>query len=248
MNESTKMVPWKEAMQGKVKEQAAAEKVTGTFISLKSGVMSYGGLPVQGNKADMIVLESIHENTYYPDKYGTTENQSPTCYAFSLTGIGMVPHPEAAKPQAKTCAECPRLKWGTADNGAGKGKACSERRRLGVVPASSVESVEAIDAASVAYIRVPVTSVKHWSAYVQNVLAKTDMPVFGSITNVALVPDAKTQIKLTFTHVATIKDDELLEALYKRAAIETTMIDFPYPKPQDGESEAVPAKKQKSKF
>lgn len=247
----TKVVPWKEKLQEKVKMQQQQEKAQGgQFISIKSGVMSYGGLPVQGNKADMVVLESIFENSFYPDKYGTTDNTSPACYAFSPTGgEDMAPHPDAEHPQSKTCRECPQNRYGSADGGRGKGKACANRRRLAVISAASVSSAEEINNAPTAYLRVPPTSTRYWSAYVQNVLARTDMPFFASITNIGVVPDPKTTMRCIFTHVAEVKDDELLEALYRRAAAEASLIDFPYPKSATGdEPEAPAAKPKKGKF
>jgi len=248
MEAGTKVIPWKEKLGEKIKQQQEAEKGTGgQFISLKSGVMSYGGMPVQGNKCDVVVLESIHENAFYPDKYGTTDNTSPACFAFSVDGgDAMAPHPDAEHKQAKTCKECPNNKWGSADGGRGKGKACGNRRRLAVIPAGECNTAEAISNAPVAYLRVPPTSTRFWGAYVQNVIAKTDLPFFASITNVALLPDPKTQMKLNFTHTATITDDELLEALYRRAAAEATLIDFPYPKNVGGEE--APKPKAKTKF
>jgi hypothetical protein len=162
----------------------------------------------------------------------------------------MAPHPEAEKPQSKTCKACPNNKYGSADGGRGKGKACSNRRRLAVISAASVSSAEEINNAPTAYLRVPPTSTRYWSTYVQNVLAKTDMPFFASITNIGVVPDAKTTMRVNFVHVAEIKDDELLEALYRRAAAEATLLDFPYPKSaSDNTPESQPAKKAtKGKF
>jgi hypothetical protein len=249
MEAATKVVPWKEKLGEKVKQQQEQEKGTGgQFISLKSGVMSYGGMPVQGNKCDVVALESVHENAYYPDKYGTTDNTSPACYAFSINGDeNMAPHPEAEFPQSKTCKTCKHNVFGSADNGRGKGKACSNRRRIAVIPAAECNTAEAIMAAPVAYLRPPPTSVRNWAAYVQNVLLKTEMPLFAQITNVALVPDPKTQIKLLFNHVGTVNDDALLEALYRRAAAEATLIDFPYPKSAGG-AEPPKAVKPKTKF
>ena len=244
----TKVVPWKEKLQEKVKAQQEAEKAQGgQFISIKSGVMSYGGLPVQGNKADMVVLESVFENAFYPDKFGTSDNTSPACYAFSTSGgPDMAPHPDAEHPQSKTCRECPHNKFGSADGGRGKGKACANRRRLAVISAAAVSSAEEVNNAPTAYLRVPPTSTRYWSAYVQNVLARTDMPFFASITNIGVVPDPKTTMRVNFTHVAEIKDDELLEALYRRAAAEASLIDFPYPR-SAGE-DAPEAKPRKGKL
>jgi hypothetical protein len=242
MSDEGKVVLWKEKLAEKVKAQQQQEKAQGgQFISIKSGVMSYGGLPVQGNKADMIVLESIFENAYYPDKYGTTDNTSPACYSFSSDGVDMAPHPDAEHPQSKTCKTCKMNEFGTADSGRGKGKACANRRRLAVISAAAVTSAAEVSAAPTAYFRVPPTSTRYWSSYVQNLLAKTDMPFFASITSVGVVPDAKTQLRCVFSHVAEITDDELLEALYRRAAAESTLIDFPYPKSATEEPAKAPA-------
>lgn len=252
MTEQTKVIPWKEKLAEKVKAQQQQEKSAGgQFISIRSGVMSYGGLPVQGNKADMIVLESIFENSFYPEKYGTSDNTSPACYAFSVDGgDDMAPHPEAEHPVAKTCKVCPNNKFGSADGGRGKGKACANRRRLAVISAAAVTSPDEISNAPTAYMRVPPTSTRYWSTYVQNVLAKTEMPFFASITNIGVIPDAKTTMRVNFVHVAEVKDDELLEALYRRAAAEAQLIDFPYPKSAapDAAAKAAATPTRKGKF
>jgi len=57
-------------------------------------------------------------------------------------------------------------------------------------------------------------------------------------------------MRVNFVHVAEVKDDELLEALYRRAAAEAQLIDFPYPKSAapDAPAKAAATPTRKGKF
>ncbi len=89
---------------------------------------------------------------YYATGYQEGEALKPTCYSNS----GVEPEADSQEPQAKKCAVCVHNQWGSrvTDNG-GKGKACSDSRRLAVatldapadpmllrVPAASMRALE----------------------------------------------------------------------------------------------------------
>ena len=86
-----------------------------------------------------VIIVGINPNrskTYYEETYseGNSDNK-PTCYSLK----GDRPEEDAVEPQAKSCAVCPKNQWGSriSDNGS-KGKACSDRMRLAVVPAGQI--------------------------------------------------------------------------------------------------------------
>jgi hypothetical protein len=132
----------------------------------------------------------------------------------------MGPSDRAEGKQHDTCEGCPKNEWGSATNG-GKGKACRETRRLLVIPADSIGSVEAVKAAEVAALRPPVTSLKNYSTYVQTVATTLKRPPLAVISEIAVVPDAKTQFKVTFSLIKAIEDSAVISALMERAKIET---------------------------
>ena len=246
-NLPTKFDPakWSDKFRDIAAEQRKTERASGAFFSTKSGQLSFQGAPIPGNSMDVVVLESIHERTFYSEKYGQGENTSPACYSFSQTGEDMTPHPEAAAPQSKTCKGCPHDKWKSADNG--RGKACREGRRLALLSAADLTDPDKVVGATVGYLRLPVTSVRGFSAYVQAVVGGTDLPLFCSVTRVKVVPDAKTQIKVVFERVASLDSDAIVETVFQRATAEAENIAFPYPRP-DMDAEPATPKKSSKKF
>jgi hypothetical protein len=230
---------WTERLKLDAEKQRKAERSTASFFSIKAAQLSFQGQAIKDNKMQVVVLESIHERTWYPQKYGMGDNTSPACYALSVDGKDTVPHPEATQPQATTCETCQWNKWGSSDNG--KGKACREGRRVSLMSADDISNPDKILSAVTGYLRVPVTSAKNFGNYVQGVVGGTDLPLFCHITQVSVVPDAKTQVKVLFEHVRGIEDDAVLEALYNRSTAEAENIFFPYPKPEGGDEPAPAA-------
>lgn len=122
-----------------LERQAAAAnalRTSGAFITFKNANLKLDGQPVPNNQADVRVLAAIPERSWYDGPYDPDNAQVPACYALDSGE----PHPDAADPQADTCMDCPKNKWGTAparpgSNVPGKGKACREGARVIVVPA-----------------------------------------------------------------------------------------------------------------
>jgi len=72
-----------------------------------------------------VIIMSHRTNALWLSKYGTTEDKSPDC--FSVDGNeGIV----RETGECRTCASCRYNQYGSADNGAGRGKACKNTRRL----------------------------------------------------------------------------------------------------------------------
>ena len=223
----------------------------GKFISTKSGMLSFDGQPFMDNKLDCIIVASCLENHFYEAKFDPDNPSSPVCYAFAqidetMTDVqqkavlaDMRPHEKASKPQAATCAECPQNEFGTADNG--KGKACKNIRRLGLVPADNL-TTEGINKSEPAYLKVPVTSVKGWAVHARTIAALYKMPPLGVITTVSIKPDMKTQFKVCFDVKAPV-GRELMPALLNKYDVVREMIEFPYTEYKEGAEEAAPAKK-----
>lgn len=227
--------------------QAASDKeqiISGQFLSVKSGQLSLAGQPIKGNEVNVVVLKDIFENTYYPGKYDPDNKAPPICYAFGDDDKAMKPHEKASDPQAASCATCKHNEWGSSDKGTGK--ACQNRRRLAIIPAGDL-SPEAVAKAEVAYFKVPVTSGKFWGGYVKNVATLHRRPPFAVVTNLSVVPDAKTQIKVHFS-MAGLVEKESLGAVLERAKEQEEGIRFPYPEPKEEVPRAAKPAKGRSKF
>lgn len=217
------LAKWDDRMAKYATEVAATEKTSGKFISTKGGVLTYGGAQMPGNKMTVVILDHIMENHLYSSDYDAGNPSSPVCFAFGRNGDEMAPHDDSSEPQNDACKGCPANQWGSAEKG--RGKACKNIRRLAML---TEEGLEDIESAEVAYLRVPVTSVRAWAGYVQSIATNMRRPPFGVVTEIGIVPDPSSQFRLTFTHVQNIEEDDVLEALEARREKVGCEIDFPY--------------------
>lgn len=227
-SKTTAVVKWDEALAARAQMAKKAEESvsTGSFISLKSGVMSYNGNPVPGNKLDVVVVDAILENHHFDDAYDPNTPQSPSCYAFGRDEDEMSPHEKVDEPFSEKCKGCPNNEWGSADTG--RGKACKNVRRLAVIPADALDGgAEGVEEAAIAYLKVPVTSVKAWAGYV-NQLAAANKPPLAFVTEISVTPDAGSQFKVNFKAKESIEDGELIGALLAKADVVEQTIAFPY--------------------
>lgn len=234
----TAIVAWDEklAARAAMTKKQEASVATGSFIGMKGGVLSYMGNAVPENKLNLVIIDAIMENHIYEGKYDPNTPQSPVCYAFGRDEDEMAPHEKVETPFAEACAGCPNNEWGSADTG--KGKACKNIRRLAVITEDALDGgAEAIEEADIAYMKIPVTSVKAWAGYV-NQLTATNKPPLAFVTEVSVVPDPVSQFKVQFKVLEEIDDGALIEALLAKAEVVEQQIAFPY---QVVEAPAAPA-------
>jgi hypothetical protein len=243
-----------DAAWAKMAEQWAQEERLqgGTFLSTRGGILKFGDEELP-NGVPVIVLASVRENTYYTEKYDEDHKQAPICYAF---GSGpnaeeeMAPHESMQvdlsyfEPQGETCKLCPHNVWGSAEKG--KGKACQNRRRLAVIPAGYYEARRGsrdfdlnlfedpkdFQTAEIAYLKLPVMSVKPWAEYVAQVGMQTHRPPQGVITRLHLEPHPKAQYQVQFELVEPLKN-ELVPAIMSRIEEATKRIVQGYRPPEE---------------
>jgi hypothetical protein len=241
-----------------VEQEATAGGGGGRFFGLRAGQLSFDDATFPGNQIACVIVDHIMENIFYEGDFDPDQKNPPTCYAFGRDATTMGPpdtvdeHDEFTR-QADICANCVQNEWGSALKG--KGKACSNRRRLGLVPAGTYTPVkngghdlELIDDAShfakadMAFLKVPVMSVKGFSAYVKQVAEMYGRPLYGVITRIYLEPDPKSQFRVKF-EVLDVVPDEMMPAIMARHNSLKNEIDFPYlPRSDDDEPEQKPAR------
>jgi hypothetical protein len=207
-----------------------------------------------GNKVRAIVLATAEEHALFIGKFDPNNIVSPVCFALGETkakgGEDMVPHDNSYEAQADSCGDCAMAEWGSDDNSpSGRGRACKWVRRLALVPEDALE--EDVAKATVALLRIPVTSVRNWSNYVHLLDASVKRPPFSVVTEISLVPDPKTQFQVKFACVEVIGEPEILQELKdnRRRAYQT--ITQPFNKLTEEQYKALtapPPKRGKSKF
>ena len=245
MTESTEILDYEALLAGMAKEATAVEKPSSSTISCRSGILAYNKNPVPGNKLDCIIIASTHVNMLYKGAWDPDNIANPDCYAYSPDGENMVPHPSVANPLCDNCADCPANKWESQDmfgGKAGRGKACKNQRVLAIIPADT--KPEDILTAEVAILKVPVTSVQNWGQYVNKVATLFNRPPLAMITQLGVVPDLKTQFKLTFTNVQPV-DKSMLKGLIDRSKLLQPTLEREYDAPEEAPAEVDNGKKKK---
>jgi hypothetical protein len=222
---------------------ATAEENTGsggTFLSTRNGVLSFRGNDILNNQIDVVVLDYIFENHYYTGRFDPNSPQTPTCFAFATVAEGeksLAPHEKAIQPQAEQCAGCRWNEFGTAETG--KGKACKNIRRLAMVPAGALDDGE-LDTTEIVFLKLPVTSVRNWAAYVKELNASLGVPPLAVVTRIGVTKDSETQFKVSFSRVEDV-DKKLLPALLKRRMAALDALQTPYLPIEEDARPAKPA-------
>lgn len=249
------LVNWEEKMAELATANAKQERVSGASFSLQGGIMSYGGDPVPNNNMDVVVLGSAVEHSWYDTKFDRDKIVPPRCFAVGSLDDEMVPHEHVPVEQRPTgadgkpvevCRLCPKHAFKSADNG--KGRACSVRRRLALVPAGVINDPDEIPAADLAVLKVMPTSVENWGKYVNTIAARFQRPAFGVVTNIAVKPHARFQYMAHFEHVALVPP-AALGPLYELTDSATPLLMAPFDMtPPDEEEEEVKPKGKKAKY
>ena len=211
-------------------DAAAAERPSVSKISLKSGMLSYMGAAVPGNAINGVLLVGAKWNRYYAGKYDPNNIVNPTCFAIAGSeGEDMAPHENVAVPVSDFCKGCKNLEWGSNPNSpSGRGKACSESRRLVFMPQDAIASPEAVQKAELAVIDMPVTSVREYANYINSLSVSVKRPMWAVVTRISLVPDMKNQFKVVFTPINTIDDPAVLHMIKERMVEGMRAATIPY--------------------
>ena len=246
---STSMTKWDEKLAALA---ASSKKLVnelgggGNFISIRTGVLSTAEGNIPGNKMKVIVLHQIMENDWYESNFDPDTPVSPNCYAFGDTLAEMRPHENCSDPQGGPeggCRGCPKNEFGTADRG--KGKACQNRVRMALITADDLKNGAK---AEIRYLKIPPTNLKTWRGYVNQVETTFQLPPLGVVTEIAVGPDPKNQVRVDYSLVGPVDKGSIGELLQlqERAARE---IAFPYPEMTEEQAPMKkPAPGKKPKF
>lgn len=224
----TEVMKWEEQMAKEAEVAAKQEEgvAGGQFFSLKGGRLSWMDNELPNNEMAVIILDSVLENVFYEGAYNPDNVQSPTCFAFGRDAKTMAPSID--DPVSKVCEGCPKNEWGSADTG--RGKACSNVRRLAMIPAGELkETFEMYDdfEATEGYMKLNVMSVKGYANYVTQLANTIHRPPYGVVTRVKVVPDNKSQFRVTFEAMQEL-DGKVMPTIMKRHEEVASIIDFPY--------------------
>lgn len=262
---NTALVDWEKQMEADAVVAAAATRAMGAggrFFSIRAGQLSFEGNPLPGNQMAVVVLGHVLENSYFDTPFDPDTPASPKCFAFGTEESEMEPHEAVDKDdyferQHEQCSGCPQNEFGSARTG--RGKACGNVMRLALIPAGMYKLKGGRNAGldldmftdpdqfadtDVAYIKIPVMSVRNFSQYVKALAADIKRPPHGVFTNIVVEPDERSQVKVTFELIDNIPTS-LLSTVMPRHAKVMEDIAFPYNPPQAREEAQAPTKVNK---
>jgi hypothetical protein len=227
-----------------VGKQASAKlpQQSGNFISFRGGSPSLGGVNLP-NPLPLVILSYDAERAYYSKPYQPDVMATPDCYSYD----SLVPHAKAKVPQADKCSECRFNEFGSAQNG--KGKACKEGAKFAAIHADALESPEKIAAATIVQGRLSVLNAKGFRNYV-GYFEDAGQPIWGSVSQLTVTPDSKSQYAVAFSNIVADLDDTDLDAIAVRVDEAEKMLAQPYPDLEDAAPKAAPkgAPARKRKF
>lgn len=208
---------WRDRIAAVAVKVAEAEKPSGGFISFKSGRLSIGEDVIAGDKIDVVIVHSLFHNKYYDTPYNAAKPTPPACYAFGMDEEEMAFSDKAERPQGGEggyCSTCPMNEWGSDPKG-GRGKACTNSRRVWLLPADVSQSVDKATRTDFIQCDLPVTSVKNFSRLVREFAEAGNAP-FQFVVQLSVKPDDKTLFQVNWRAMEQIRDEAVLEALARR--------------------------------
>jgi hypothetical protein len=116
--------------------------------------------------------------------------------------------------QSEECFNCPQNEWGSAGGGS-RGKACTNSRRLWLLPADVLNSPDKASKTELLQCDLPPTSIKNYSNFVMD-LSGSGLPPFAVVVEMSVKPHPTSLFQVHFKALEQIKDEGILEALAKR--------------------------------
>lgn len=175
-------------------QRAVAQAInpsSGTWIKTQGGRFTFKDLHL--NEIECIIISKAIEHADYEAGFNPDNPANPRCFALALEPEGMAPDDASEEKQNDTCAGCPQMEWGSADQG--RGKHCKQIRRLALIPMPSGKlTPELIAEQELAYLKIPVMSVSGIDQYVVSLCENGAEWMYP--TRLKIVPDPKSQFRI----------------------------------------------------
>ncbi len=197
---------WRDRLKGHAAKHAAtAAGATGwPYIGTKGGIFRHNEDKLE-ELPPMLILDVLYENAFFDGEYDSDNPSGPDCFALSTEEKTLAP-PETlgdarqclnSEPAGSDCSGCWANVFNTADRG--KGKACKNTRRLAMLPADDdLLNAKSLSQIEGAMLRLPVTSVKAFSAYANKITKGLGIPLYMLRTHISIFQDDKTQHRIEF--------------------------------------------------
>jgi hypothetical protein len=169
---------------------------------------------------EIVVLKAspVLSKVWYEKGYAEGSDAAPDCFSNN----GVTPDAASPKKQSVSCAACPMNVFGTSkrqDGSVGKGKACSDSKRLAVVPLGDIPN-EVYGGPML--LRIPASSLGDVATYGDG-LKKMGFHPFAVGTRVSFAP-TEAYPKFVFAPIRALTDPEIEQVLALRNDVRTDRI------------------------
>jgi len=240
---SKDIASWKQDLAAAATKVAKTERSDDSFISLKSGIMTYQDNAIRDNKLEVVVVATSFARSCFMRPYDADDKAPPECFANAIDAADLVAHENVVAPFATACNEkaCEWAVFGSALQGAGP--RCKTRRKLMVMPVSGLDNPAE---AEIATLALPPTSIKNWSSYANKIASGAGLPPWGVKTMITVKPHAKKQFEVTFETTGPVGDEATLAGIHSRITEAEASLLQPYT--YDSPEDAAPVAKSSSKY
>lgn len=130
---------------------------------------------------DLIIVDFVYRNEYYPGAFNRKELVAPTCFAVSPEQASLVPTDHSPKKQAEKCNECQWDRWGSSPQG--DGKACKNTIYMAVLQPDATSDTPMF------VIKTSPTAIRPFNVHVANVGRKARLPLWAVLTRLSFDPN-----------------------------------------------------------
>lgn len=189
---------WKEKL-GKYAEQAqAASKHSAewAFIRTSGGRFTYQDEKMP-DTIQVVIAGVSRSNEHYAGDYDPDALEPPVCFAVGYDDKTLAPPADLENKVSEVCKGCPNNEFGSASRG--RGKACRNQIRLAVLPVGNELNLETLEKEDGAIVRIPPTSLAHFTKYVKGLEALGHFP--QTVVTALTIAPTKNQFEITFEAV-----------------------------------------------
>lgn len=130
---------------------------------------------------ELIILDFVYRNEYYPGAYNRKEQVAPTCFAVSPEQNSLAPSVNSPKAQSDSCSKCQWDKYGSSPQG--EGKACKNTVFMAVLqPDADVETPMFV-------IKTSPTGIRYINQHIAKVARQFQLPVWAVTTKLYFDPN-----------------------------------------------------------
>lgn len=221
-------------LEDSVRASYAVVSLKGKVFSIKYGgdtqhVLNAEGYPAQYLDVVLVAANPHLNKTYYATTFNDESAENPDCW--SEDGV----LPAGPNPVHANCATCPKNQWGSrvSDNGS-KGKACSDNRKVVVVPKSNVRNEKFNGGMLLRIAPMSLQDLKSYSAK----LRASNIPYYAVVTRISFDPSAAFP-KLMYQPVGYLSAEEYAIVMEMRDDDNTKhILEAPYTAPAEVETTA----------